>query len=77
MTRATLILGCALFACFAFANEAAAQPSAFPTVPVHFHLPTTDGEPVVSDAFALEELAKACDLMEAGGHFGKIAVTIP
>ena len=34
-------------------------------------------EPVVSDRFALEDLAKACDLMEAGGHFGKIAITLP
>ena len=34
-------------------------------------------EPVVSDVFALEDIAKACDLMEAGGHFGKIALTLP
>jgi zinc-binding alcohol dehydrogenase/oxidoreductase len=33
-------------------------------------------KPVVSDVFALEEAAKAFDLMERGGQFGKIVVRI-
>ena len=33
-------------------------------------------QPVVSDVFEAGELADAIDLMAAGGHFGKIALTI-
>jgi NADPH:quinone reductase-like Zn-dependent oxidoreductase len=32
--------------------------------------------PVISDAFSLSDTAQACGLMESGGHFGKIALTI-
>ena len=33
-------------------------------------------QPVISDVFALEDTAKAAELMERGGHFGKIAISI-
>jgi NADPH:quinone reductase-like Zn-dependent oxidoreductase len=32
--------------------------------------------PVVSDVFPLDRAGEAFDLMERGGHFGKIAVRI-
>ncbi len=33
-------------------------------------------EPVVSDEFTLDQAGKAFDLMEQGGQFGKIVITI-
>jgi NADPH:quinone reductase-like Zn-dependent oxidoreductase len=32
--------------------------------------------PVISDTFSIEETAAACDRMQSGGHFGKIALTL-
>jgi D-arabinose 1-dehydrogenase-like Zn-dependent alcohol dehydrogenase len=31
--------------------------------------------PVISDTFAIDETAAACERMQAGSHFGKIALT--
>ena len=32
--------------------------------------------PVISDVFPLEQTSEAAQLLERGGHFGKIAISI-